>query len=63
MSDIGFTFEWYEWPMIAAMLGWPGLLLGTASGAAIWRRHRVLGAVLGMIAGALIWDLGLYLWA
>ena len=60
MSDIGFEFDWYFWPVIAVMIGWPGLLLGTAAGTALWRRHRVLGALAGLIAGTLLWDTGLY---
>jgi Na+/proline symporter len=60
VSDIDITFDWYFWPMIAAFIGWPGLLLGTAAGAGLWRRHRVLGAILGMIAGTLLWDAGYY---
>lgn len=30
MSDINLDlyFPWYSWPLILAMMGWPGLLLG-----------------------------------
>jgi len=62
MSDINIEFDWYFWPVIAVMIGWPGLLLGTAAGAALWRRHRIIGALLGLVAGTLIWDYGFYLW-
>ena len=60
MSDISFEFDWYFWPVIAVMISWPGLLLGTALGTALWRRRRIFGALAGMIAGTLLWDLGLY---
>ena len=62
MSDIDITFDWYFWPVIAVMIGWPGLLLGAAVGAMAWKRHRIIGALLGMIAGTLVWDFGFYLW-
>lgn len=60
MSDIDIQFDWYFWPVIAVMIGWPGLVLGMAAGSAIWRRHRVFGALAGMVAGTLLWDVGLY---
>jgi Na+/proline symporter len=60
VSDIDIQFDWYFLPLIAVMVGWPGLLIGTTAGAAIWRRHRVWGALAGMIAGTLLWDIGLY---
>jgi len=61
MSDINIEFDWYVWPVIAVMIGWPGLLLGTAIGAVLWRRHRVIGGLLGLVAGTLAWDFGFYL--
>lgn len=62
MSDISIEFAWYELLIVALFLGWPGLLLGGAVGAAAWRRHRVYGTGIGAIAGLLFW-LGLqFLW-
>jgi len=33
------------------MLGWPGLLLGGALGALLWKKRRILGGVFGAIIG------------
>lgn len=56
MSDISITFPWYSWPLLLALFGWPGLLIGLPVGGLLWQRHRVWGAVLGAIAGCLIWS-------
>jgi hypothetical protein len=61
MSDINFTldFPWYSWPLILAIMGWPGLLFGAFLGgliaAGLRGRHWIWGAVLGGIAGCLLW--------
>jgi hypothetical protein len=51
MSDINFDFGWWIVPLVAAMLGWPGLIAGAALGALAWRRRRWLGGVLGGLGG------------
>jgi Na+/proline symporter len=61
MSDISITFPWYSWPLIAALFGWPGLLIGLLLGGLLWRRHRISGAVLSGIAGCLLWFAG-WIW-
>ena len=35
MSDINIEFDWYVFPLIAVMFGWPGLLIGGIAGYAI----------------------------
>jgi hypothetical protein len=36
------------------VLGWPGLIVVGVLGALAWKRRRILGGVLGAIAGNLI---------
>ncbi len=36
MSDINIEFDWYVFPLIAVMFGWPGLLLGALLGMGLW---------------------------
>jgi hypothetical protein len=55
MSDISIQFEWYDLPLIALIIGWPGLLLGALAGFLVWRRHRAAGAVLGAAGGISLW--------
>jgi hypothetical protein len=55
MSDISITFPWYSWPLILAVVAWPGLVIGLLLGALAWARHRVWGAILGASAGCLLW--------
>ena len=43
---------------IVFLLGSPGLLLGAILGAALWRKHRIVGAVLGGVAGFVLWLTG-----
>jgi Na+/proline symporter len=63
MSDIGFNFEWYDFPLIIGFIGWPGLLLGAVGGGFLWRRRRIWGVLLGAFAGCLSWATGWYLLA
>ena len=58
MSDIDIQFDWYFYPLIALMFGWPGLLLGGFASGYLWRRHRVIGALLGALVGVGLWDTG-----
>lgn len=55
MSDIGFDIEWWALLLYSPVFGWPGLLIGAALGAALWKRRRILGGVLGAVAGNLLW--------
>jgi hypothetical protein len=57
MSDIGILNDPLSLIAIALILGSPGLLLGADVGAVLWRR-RVVGGVLGGVAGFVLWLLG-----
>ena len=41
MSDISITFPWYSYPLILAMIAWPGVLIGFILGGLLWRRRRI----------------------
>jgi hypothetical protein len=58
MSDIALTFGPLDYAFIALVFGSPGLIAGGVLGALAWRGHRVAGAVLGAIAGILLWGVG-----
>ena len=62
MSDISFEFDWCFFPLIAAFIGWPGLLAGGFAGGYLWRRHRIIGIVTGALAGTALWCTGVVLW-
>lgn len=49
------NITWLDLFMFAPILGWPGLLIGAALGAWLWRRRRILGGVLGAAFGCLLW--------
>ena len=58
MSDIGILNDPVSLITIVFLLGSPGLLLGAILGAALWRRHRIAGAVLGGGVGFVLWLTG-----
>jgi hypothetical protein len=62
LSDIQIHFDWYVFPLLAVMIGWPGLLLGAAVGGFAWRSHRVIGAFLGGLTGTAAWATPLVIW-
>ncbi len=51
MSDISLHFSVLDLILMSPIFGWPGLLVGGALGALIWRRRRILGGALGAVAG------------
>ena len=51
MSDISFHFSPLDIILFSPVFGWPGLLLGGALGAFLWKKRRILGGVLGAIVG------------
>jgi hypothetical protein len=61
MSDIKIEFDWYVFPLLALMFGWPGLLIGGVAGGYLWRRHRVIGTLLGALLGIALWCGGEFL--
>jgi hypothetical protein len=61
MSDINIEFDWYVFPLLALMFGWPGLLIGGVTGGYLWRRHRVIGTLLGALMGTALWCGGEFL--
>ena len=40
----------------------PRFFLGALLGAVVWRRHRIWGALLGALAGLVLWDAGVVVW-
>ena len=54
MSDIGILNDPFSLALIALVLASPGLLVGGTIGAALWRRRRIAGGLLGAIAGVAV---------
>jgi putative Mn2+ efflux pump MntP len=54
VSDISINISPIELILFSWVLGWPGLLIGAALGALLWKRRRILGGVLGAVAGNFI---------
>jgi hypothetical protein len=61
MSDIGILNDPLSIAFIALLFGSPGLPLGAIVGALAWRRHRVVGALVGAIVGFGLWLAG-WMW-
>jgi Na+/proline symporter len=51
VSDIGILNDPVSILEIILLLGSPGFLLGAIFGALLWRRRRVVGALIGAFAG------------
>ena len=62
MSDIGLDWGPFDIIAIALIIGAPGLVIGGALGAILWRRHRLYGALLGALVGLILWLAGFVLW-
>jgi Na+/proline symporter len=58
MSDIGILNDPVSLILIFLLFGSPGFVLGAIPGALLWRRHRVIGGLLGAVAGFVIWLVG-----
>jgi Na+/proline symporter len=58
MSDIGILNGPFTTAFLLLILGAPGVPLGAILGALLWRRHRILGALVGAITGFGLWLLG-----
>jgi Na+/proline symporter len=61
MSDIGGIFTPFDLALIALMVFGPGFALGGVIGALAWRRRRVVGGLIGAVAGLALWVLGFLL--
>jgi len=62
MSDISLDWGAFDYLIIALIIGAPGLAIGGALGAIVWRRHWLWGAALGAFAGLILWLGGFILW-
>ena len=62
MSDIALNWGAFDIAMIALIIGAPGLPIGAALGAVVWRRHRPWGALVGAAVGLALWLGGFVLW-
>jgi Na+/proline symporter len=58
VSDIGILNDPLSLIVIALIFGSPGLLIGGISGALLWRRRRIIGALLGAVGGFMLWLTG-----
>jgi hypothetical protein len=63
MSDIAITFPWPVLLLAFGAMGWPGLLIGAGLGAALWRRHRIVGALLGAVVLDVGWAAAWVRWS
>jgi Na+/proline symporter len=61
LSDIGILNDPLSLIAIALLLGSPGLLVGGLAGVVSWRRHRLVGGLLGAAAGFVVWLAG-WMW-
>jgi hypothetical protein len=62
MSDIGLDLSPLDIALMALIISAPGLVLGSTCGLVAWRRHRLLGALIGAAAGLLLWLAGFVVW-
>jgi Na+/proline symporter len=58
VSDVGILNDPYSIIEIILLLGSPGFLLGAIPGALLWRKHRIAGALVGAVAGFVVWLAG-----
>jgi hypothetical protein len=61
MSDIG-IFSTFDLFLMALIAGSPGFVVGAALGAWRWRQRRVIGLVLGGVAGFAVCLGGVLTW-
>jgi Na+/proline symporter len=58
MSDIGILNDPLSLAFVFLIIGSPGLALGVVAGALLWRRHRIVGALIGAVVGFAVWLAG-----
>lgn len=51
MSDISINISPVELILLSWVFGWPGLIAGGVLGALLWKKRRIVGAVLGALIG------------
>jgi Na+/proline symporter len=62
MSDIGILNDPLSLALVFLIIGSPGLPLGAIAGALAWRRHRIIGALIGAVVGFALWLAGWMWW-
>jgi uncharacterized protein involved in response to NO len=62
MSDIGILNDPVSLALLALLFASPGLPVGGVAGALFWRRHRILGALIGAALGGVLCLAGLMWW-
>jgi len=55
LSDISLHITWLDLILASPIFGWPGLILGGLLGALLWRKRRIVGAILGGATGCVAW--------
>jgi putative Mn2+ efflux pump MntP len=61
VSDISINITWLDLILASPVLGWPGLLLGGALGALLWKRRRIIGGALAAVIGGVAWAVAVVL--
>ena len=61
MSDIGILNDPLSVAFVLLIIGSPGLPIGAVVGALMWRRHRIIGALVGAVVGFALWLAG-WMW-
>jgi hypothetical protein len=63
VSDIGILNDPASLALLAVLFSSPGLAAGGVAGALLWRRHRIVGALVGAALGGVVCLVALMWWA